>query len=321
MNRILTNNPTLCQCRFTEGDLAGSKGIHFPVPLVILMLCLTQHIAIAQQPQIANSMGGATTDAGVPLPTGWTLQQSDMFGTDGNVTNYTQLHAKYCEGQFYNVDSSGCLVQLPNVVINDEQETYEHFETSIVFFTNHLTIQGRGQPNGVIQSAEMVAKYTPRNFCIEARYQIPATPGSWPAFWFGSSTSQNSASEIDVEQPVFLNGDEGVYDVGLANHPTPGTLAIANRNFDPQWMVYHSDIDFSAAPHYYTTCYNNRRGVIKRWIDGGLIYTATNWKWVGSNPAAIINLAVGGVPGNLADPSAYVGNLDIYSIEYYAPSR
>ena len=122
MNRILINNPTLCQCRFTEGDLAGCKGIHFPVPLVILMLCLTQHIAIAQQPQIANSVGGATTDAGVPLPTGWTLQQSDMFGTDGNVTNYTQLHAKYCEGQFYNVDSSGCLVQLPNVVINDEQE-------------------------------------------------------------------------------------------------------------------------------------------------------------------------------------------------------
>jgi hypothetical protein len=94
------------------------------------------------------SVGGATTVAGVPLPTGWTLQQSDKFGTDGNITNYDQLHAEYCEGQFYNVDRGGCLVRLPNIVINNEQETYEHFETSIVFFTDHLEIQGRGQPSG-----------------------------------------------------------------------------------------------------------------------------------------------------------------------------
>jgi hypothetical protein len=87
-----------------------------------------------------EAAGGATTAAGVPLPTGWTLQQSDRFGTDGNITNYDQLHAEYCEGQFYNVDSSGCLVRLPNVVINNEQETFEHFETSIVFFTDHLQI-------------------------------------------------------------------------------------------------------------------------------------------------------------------------------------
>jgi hypothetical protein len=96
-----------------------------------------------------ESVGGATTAAGVPLPTGWALRQFDTFSTDGNITNYTQLHAEYCESLFFNVDSSGCLVRLPNVVINNEQETYEHFETSIVFFTDHLEIQGRGQPNGV----------------------------------------------------------------------------------------------------------------------------------------------------------------------------
>ena len=140
-----------------------------------------------------RSSGGATTTAGVPLPAGWTLRQSDRFGTDGNVTNYTQLHAEYCEGQFYNVDNTGCLVRLPNVVINNEQATYEHFETSIVFFTDHLEIQGRGQPNGVIQSAEMVAKYTPLNFCIEARYQIPGHPGLMAGFlvlWFDQSEYQ-----------------------------------------------------------------------------------------------------------------------------------
>lgn len=354
----------------------GAKRILFLAPLVIVMLCVMQHFAIAQlaRQSVVNgecgaangvsvsvapstdlcasgttsavrgsgpwtwkcngsrrgssascsapveSAGGATTAAGVPLPTGWTLQQSDMFGTDGNITNYTQLHAEYCEGQFYNVDSSGCLVRLPNVVINNEQETYEHFETSIVFFTDHLEIQGRGQPSGVIQSAEMVAQYTPLSFCVEARYQIPATPGSWPAFWFYGSTNQNTNSEIDVEQPVTLNGSQGVYDVSLYNHPTQGTITVANPDFDTQSMTYYSSIDFSAAPHYYTVCYNDNTSTITKWIDGGLIYTATNWKWSGPNPNTITNLAVGGVwPGNLSDPSAYVGNLDVYSIEYYAP--
>jgi hypothetical protein len=267
-----------------------------------------------------EASGGVTTTAGVPLPTGWTLRQSDRFGTDGDVANYTQLHAEYCEGQFYNVDSSGCLVRLPNVVINNEQETYQHFETSIVFFTDHLEIQGRGQPNGVIQSAEMVAKYTPLNFCVEARYQIPATPGSWPAFWFFGSTNQSTNSEIDVEQPVTLNGSQGVYDVSLYNHPTQGTITVANSGFNTQWMTYYSSIDFSAAPHYYTVCYNDNTSTITKWIDGGLIYTATNWKWSGPNPNTTINLAVGGSwPGTLSNPSAYVGNLDIYSIEYYGP--
>jgi len=265
------------------------------------------------------SAGGATTAAGVPLPAGWTLQRSDMFGRHGNITNFAQLHAKYCEGEFYNVDSR-CLVRLPNVVINNEQGTYEHFEKTVVFFDDHLQIQGRGRPDGVIQTAKMVAKYRPRNFCIEARYQIPATPGSWPAFYFYGSTDRNTASEIDVEQPVTLNGSQGVYEVSLNNHPTQGTIAIANPRFTTQWMTYHSSIDLSVAPHYYTVCYNDNTATITKWIDGALIYTATDWKWSGPDPNTIINLAVGGSwPGNLSNPSAYVGDLDLYSIEYYGP--
>jgi hypothetical protein len=279
------------------------------VPLVAVLLC---DAAMAHHP--------ANTTAGVPLPPGWTLRQSDTFGTDaGNIANYDQLHAKYCEGQFYNVDGN-CLVRLPNVVVNGEQQTYEHFETSIAFFPDHLQIQGRGQPNGVIQSAEMVAKHTTRSFCVEARYQIPATPGSWPSFWFYASTTPNTTSEIDVEQPVTLSGTQGVTDVSLWNHPTTGTITIANQNFTTQWMTYYSATDFSAAPHTYTVCYDDHNSTITKWIDGGLIYTATKWKWSGSNPNMIINLAVGGSwPGNVADPSTYSGDLDIYSIEYYEP--
>ena len=217
-------------------------------PAILLLSCT---VAVV-------SAGGATTAAGVPLPAGWTLRRSDIFGKHGNITNFTQLHAKYCEGEFYNVDSR-CLVRLPNVMINNEQGTYEHFEKTVVFFNDHLQIQGRGRPDGVIQTAKMVAKYRPRNFCIEARYQIPATPGSWPAFYFYGSTDRNTASEIDVEQPVTLNGSQGVYDVSLNNHPTQGTIAIANPRFTTQWMTYHSAIDLSAAPHYYTVCYNDIR--------------------------------------------------------------
>jgi hypothetical protein len=269
----------------------------------------------------ADPPASGSTRSGVPLPAGWVLQVSDIFGTGGGgtVSNYTQLHSRYNEGQFYNVDANG-LVKIPNVVINGEQETYEHFETSIAFFADHIEIQGRGQPNGVIQSAEMVSTNTPLSFCVEARYQIPSTPGSWPAFWWYGSTDRNTNSEIDVEQPVPLNGSQGVTDVSLWNHPTTGTIAVANPNFGTQWMTYYSSTDFSAAPHYYTVCYNDATSTITKWIDGGLIYTATNWKWSGPNPNTIINLAVGGSwPGALSNPSAYSGNLEIYSIEYYGP--
>jgi Glycosyl hydrolases family 16 len=127
----------------------------------------------------------------------------------------------------------------------------------------------------------MVAKYTPLNFCVEARYQIPATPGSWPAFYFYGSTHQNTDSEIDVEQPVTLNGSQGVYDVSLNDHPTKGTIVRANPDFTTRWMIYHSSIDFSAAPHYYTVCYNDNANTTTKWIDGRHIYTAANWKWSG----------------------------------------
>jgi hypothetical protein len=295
------------------GGLTASKRFLFAVSLVILILCVPQCPASVEA-------AGLKTAAGVPLPTGWALQQSHRFGANGNIKNYTQLHAIYCEGEFYNVDSDKCSVRLPNVVIHDQQGTYEHFETSIVFLTDHLQIQGRGQPSGVIQTAEMVAKYMPLSFCVEARFQIPATPGSWPAFYFYGSTDQNTASEIDVEQPVTLNGGQGVHDVSLNDHPTKGTITIANQDFTTQWMTYHSSIDFSVAPHYYTVCYNDKTSTITKSIDGGLIYTANHWKWSGPNPNTIINLAVGGDwPGHLSNPSTYVGNLDVYSIEYYAP--
>ena len=132
--------------------------------------------------------------SGASLPAGWTLKRSDRFGTGGNrtVTNYTQLHGLYNEGPFWTVDGNG-IVQIPNVTINGEQQTYDHFEKAYVFASDHLTIQGRGHPDGSITSGEMVSKYANRNMCVEALYRIPGADKSWTAFWFYASGSGNDS--------------------------------------------------------------------------------------------------------------------------------
>jgi len=92
-------------------------------------------------------------------------------------------------------------------------------------------------------------------------------------------------------------------------------------------MWTDSTFDASAAPHYYMACYDDEAALVTRFIDGQKIYEAS-WKWnaslggtgFGPDAAMTINLAVGGSwPGNLADPSSFSGDLDIYSIDYYGP--
>jgi hypothetical protein len=266
--------------------------------------------------------------SGVTLPAGWTLLQSDHFGTGAGstVTDYAQLHAKYYEGQFYNVVDGGT-VRLPNVVINDEQETYVHFEQAIVFSSDHLTIQGRGEPDGGITSGEMVSIHTARSWCAEARYTIPSATGSWPAFWHYGSYADNSTSEIDVEQPITQY--QGVTSVILNNHPTQGTVQIIDPDFTTQYMTWtNASFDGSSAPHYYMTCYDDSAQTITRYIDGNEIYVATAWQWnatlggtgFGADACTIFNLAVGGNwPGPVSDPASYSADFDIYSVDYYGP--
>lgn len=279
----------------------------------------------------ANDASGPPTSghtpAGVPVPAGWTLKQWDKFGTGpgSTVTTYTELHARYYEAQFYNRDANG-LVNIPNTVINGEQETYVHFETAIAWSTDHLTIQARGQDGGMLTSGEMVSLYTARSFCTEARYRIPSLAGSWPAFWFYGSVAGGDTSEIDVEQPITPN--QGVSSVSMYNHPSQTNVVIADPAFTTQYMTWtKASFDGSAAPHTYTACYDDTASTIARYIDGALIYTAT-FKWqaslggTGHGPDAttIVNLAVGGDwPGNVANPGAFSADFDVYSIAYYGP--
>ncbi len=264
------------------------------------------------------------TASGIPIPQGWTLKSWDQFGTSGNVTNMQQLHAKYYEAQYYNRDSSG-LVTIPNTVINSEQETYSHFETVIAWASDHLTIQARGQSGGSITSGELVSKYTARSFCTEAKYRIPSTKGSWPAFWFYGAASGDS-SEIDVEQPI--TSSQGVSQVTMYNHPGQSSVVIADSAFTTQYMTWSkSSFDASAAPHTYAVCYDDSKSSLARYIDGGLVYTAT-FKWDqslggtghGPDAATIVNLAVGGSwPGNVSDPASFNDNLDLYYLQYFGP--
>jgi hypothetical protein len=267
------------------------------------------------------------TSAGVPVPAGWTLKRRDRFGTGAGstVTSFAQLHARYYEGMYYNRDADG-LVKLPNVVINSEQQTYSHFETVIAWSTDHVTIQARGRADGSITSGELVSVYTTRSFCTEARYRIPSQAGSWPAFWFYEATTGGDKSEIDVEQPITPN--QGVTAVSLYNHPSQSNVVIADPAFTTKWMTWtKASFDASASPHTYTACYDDASSSIARYIDGALIYTAT-FKWnaslggTGHGPdvATIVNLAVGGGwPGDVANPSAFAADLDLYSIESYGP--
>ena len=270
---------------------------------------------------------GSVTTAGAALPSGWGLKIADRFGTGtaSTVGTMTQLHAKYYEGQFYNRDKND-LVRIPNVRINGEQAAFVHFENSIVFATDHLTIQGRGHPDGSITSGELVSKFAARSWCVEARYRIPSQDKSWPAFWTYAATAGNDSSEVDFEQPITPN--QGVNDVSMFNHPDAAIVEISDPLFTSKAMNWHNAaFDASAAPHYYTACYDDATGTLTRFIDGKKIYTAA-FKWnaslggAGHGPDActIFNLAAGGSwPGNLTNPSAYNADLDLYSIEYYGP--
>lgn len=272
------------------------------------------------------------TTGGVPLPTGWSLRVSDRFGTGPSQTvpDYATLHAKYYEAAYYNRWSDG-LVRLPNVVTHSEQQTYVHFEESMRFYTDHLTIEARGRPDGSITSGELVSRYHTRSFCVEARYRIPNVPYSWTSFWHYGDDPGHDDSEIDVEQPVIVDTShalQGVHDVTMYNTPR-GIITVADPLFTTTWMTWTNPaFDASAAPHVYTTCYDDSgNGLTTRYIDGRPIYSSI-MKWnaslggTGRGPDAstIFNLAVGGVWTSMhPNPSTFYADLDLFSLEYYGP--
>lgn len=273
-----------------------------------------------------------STTSGVPIPAGWSLKVSDRFGTDSSQTvrTYADLHAKYYEAAYYNRWSDG-LVRIPNVVIHNEQQTYVHFEEAMRFHPDHMTIQARGRSDGSITSGELVSRYHSRSFCVEARYRIPNVPYSWTSFWHYGDAPGHDDSEIDVEQPLVMDPNkamQGVHDVTMYNTPR-GIITVSDPLFTTTWMTWtNPSFDASAAPHVYTTCYDDSgSGRTTRYIDGREIYSSI-MKWnaalggtgYGPDASTIFNLAVGGVwTGMHPNPSTFSADLDLYSIDYYGP--
>jgi hypothetical protein len=272
--------------------------------------------------------GRRRTKAGAPIPSGWEMKRIDTFGTAGSVPDLTTLHSLYNEGQFYNVDGAG-LVIIPNTVINNEQETYMHFEDVIAFSSDHIKIQARGQPDNSITSGELVSKYFARSFIFEGRVQVPSTGGSWAAFWAYGRASGNDSSEFDNEFSMTFGQEADVqHEFTMFNHPQETNIVISDSRFTTQFYeFFDSALNVTTSPHSYTMVYDDDAGTITRYFDGKLVYTA-DFTWnaslggTGFGPDAnlIINLAAGGdFPGQIPTPSAYSGDMDIYWVGYYAP--
>ena len=137
-----------------------------------------------------------------------------------------------------------------------------------------------------------------------------------------------NSSELDFEWPMTSSASR-TDQVFMFNHPAASSLSVSNSDFTTDWMYYHTpSFDSTTMPHGYTTCYDDAgSGRLTRYVDGVLMYSAV-WKWnaslggTGHGPDSIMtmSLAVGGSwPGNVANPAGYVGDLDVYSIEYYGP--
>lgn len=279
--------------------------------------------------------------SGAPIPQGWSLKQSDRFGSGGNVTNAQQLFSKYVEGLWFQVEyaptveeSSGRVLASGNA-IPGEQQTFVHFEDSRVFNfkADRLTIQARGQSDGKILSGQIVSRYNSRSFCIEARLKMPTAKHSFPAFWQYANSGhygKNDASEIDVETPISADGHYTRNVVTMFNHGN----ALSNIQIhDSRVRDYtFKDANFDIGqPHYYTTCYDDSgAGKMSRYIDGKLMYEAT-FKWNGKlggtgygvNASTIINFSVGSTIwqgiGLVPDPKSFADDMDVYSVDYYAP--
>lgn len=324
----------LCYCDLTGSNITGTGNtfsINFDAAGIFLV--------------VSNYVPVALTPGGVPIPAGWTLVRTDTFGTFGSIPNLSALHTYYKEGMYFNSDENGHVSPNP---INSQQQTYTNFEAgSVVFSTDHLTIQARGSAGPVITSAQMSSRFSERSVIFEARFKAPATPGSWAEFWafpVVSSTPISAGvfdrSELDVEVPICSPGSaqtaETIHNVSLGNFDSSATLPSVVTIYDSHfvaaptyWFYTNPAFDVSSAPHYYTIVYDDTGpGTVKRYIDGVLIYSAT-MKWMGAlggtgfgaDMNATIDLAAGGgFPGILTsgDAAAYTGDLDIYSMSFYS---
>jgi hypothetical protein len=108
---------------------------------------------------------------------------------------------------------------------------------------------------------------------------------------------------------------------GLRREPLHLPGSRHDRDSEPELRGAINDISLAKSLRCRTNIpgvyYNDNASTITRWIDGGLVPIGDG---LIAAPNTTIALAVGGSwCDNLSNPSAYVCNVDIYSIKYYGP--
>lgn len=224
---------------------------------------------------------------------GYTLYKNYNFGTaaGNNVTNITQLAVDFNP---YAIAGT--------TVINNEWQRYQTFNTTNhAFTTNDLALTAvanlGGIFNGGISSGQIASKETfyPRNgrtWVLQVRAKVPNKTAAWPAFWMYAKQAPNTPSEIDIFE-FFDTPTQNSFDWTGYDHGT-GVGSNYHNIMTNQW-VWHPGFDFAADYHVYTLVW--KEGDIQKWVDGTWV-KGTNFTWNGSDPQAIINLAIGGSNNN-----------------------
>jgi hypothetical protein len=230
----------------------------------------------------------------------YTLYRDYNFGTGAgnNVSNTTQLAVNFNP---YAIAGT--------TVINNEWQRYQNFNsTNHAFTTNDLALTAvanlGGIFNGGISSGQIASKETfyPRNgrtWVLQVRAKVPNKVAAWPAFWMYAKQAPNTPSEIDIFE-FFHSPTQNSYDWTGYDHGT-GVGSNYHNIMTNQW-VWHPGFDFAADYHTYTLVW--KEGDIQKWVDGTWV-KGTNFTWNGSDPQAIINLAIGGSNNNNPNSSTF----------------
>ena len=239
--------------------------------------------AAGGQPDLSEAGAAGAANADEPAPDGWTLRWSDEFeGPAGQ-----QIDTKKWK---YSVGPAN---------VNSELEYYtDRLENSALDGQGHLLItarkeayKGRNYTSAKFTSAGLFQVKYGR---LEARIQLPAGKGLWPAFWaLGTninSVGWPSCGEIDIMETM---GSQLSINRGSLHGP-------GYSGGNPLTAQYHlpAGPDFSQAFHVFAAEWEEN--VVRFYVDNQLYETRTPKDLSGKTWAynhefyMIMNVAVGG---------------------------
>lgn len=252
--------------------------------------------------------GGTPVPTATPLPElpGWQLVWHDEF--DGDAIN--PAHWTYDlgsggwgngEAQYYTARPENARVENGLLILEARREKYEDsYYTSARLKTQGLQEFQYGR--------------------IEARIQVPAGAGLWPAFWmlganFGP-TPWPDCGEIDIMEYV---GREPDLIMGTLHGPGySGALGLSQWNRQT----------YAIADEFHTYAVEWQENQVDWYYDGAKYFTVTradvgDRPWVFDHPFFIIlNLAIGGtLGGNIGLQTAFPAQLRVDYVRVYQATQ